>query len=101
MDVVLPDTGCNILRDSNSFYNYSSDGHTREDYQIFDGVAHKNGSHYSSYGYEYSGTCLQTGDLVYKPELKEVWFPLTAVFVSLLILVLAYKLILSMWWRKK
>ena len=63
MDVVLPDTGCNILRDSNSFYNYSSDGHTREDYQIFDGVAHKNGSHYSSYGYEYSGTCLQTGGI--------------------------------------
>lgn len=101
MDVVLPDTGCNILHASNGFYNYSDDGYNRKDYVIYDGIAYKVADNNSSYIYHYSGTCLHTGDLVYKPELKEVWFPLTAVFVSLLILVLAYKLILSMWWRKK
>ena len=101
MDVELPDTGCNILHSSSAFYNYSNDGRTRQDWQIFDGVAHKISETTSTYGYTYTGTCLNTGDLVYKPELKEVFFPLTAVFVALFILVSAYKLILSMWWRKR
>lgn len=44
--------------------------------------------------------CLQTGDLVYKPEYKEFFFPICSVFVCLFIFWLAYRLMLHKWWRK-
>lgn len=80
MDVQLPTTGCNILISADSFYNYSVDSHTRERYYIYEGVAHRQSSDYSQYGYTYTGTCLSTGDLVYKPELQ-IYFP----FLSMLL----------------
>lgn len=101
MDVKLPTTGCNIINSSTSFYNYSPDNKTRELYYIYDGKALLANSIYNQYGYSYSGDCLSTGDIVYKPEYKEVLFPFLAVFVSLFIFWSAYKLMLSMWWRKR
>lgn len=94
MDVELPTTGCNILTSSTSFYNYSSDRHTRQRYYIYDGVAHLESSTYSQYGYDYTGTCLDTGDLVYRPEIQ-VYFPFLAALMVLFALFLIYKVIIK------
>lgn len=99
MDVELPTTGCNILNSSTTFYNYSSDSRTRETYIIYDGEAHLQSSTYNQYGYSYSGDCLSTGDLVYKPELQ-VWFNLASIFVFISILLLAVRLFFYPFWRK-
>lgn len=95
MYVDLPSTGCNILNTNNTFYNYSQDRHTRQTWAIYDGKAFLSSVSTSSYGYEYSGTCLSTGDLVYKPEYKEVLFPFLAFLSFLFILGLVYKIIIK------
>lgn len=94
MDVVLPSTGCNILISSSSFYNYSNDLRTREQYYIYEGVAHLQSSSYSQYGYTYTGECLNTGSLVYKPELK-VFFPVVQFVIISFVLILIYKILLK------
>ena len=94
MDVVLPDSGCNILISSSSFYNYSSDSRTREQYYIYDGVAKKQSSTYNQYGYTYTGDCLVTGDLVYKPELQ-VYFPLLQFCVICFVFLMIYRVFLK------
>lgn len=98
MDVDLPTTGCNIISSSSSFYNYSSDGHTRDSYIIYDGVAKKQSSFYSQSGYTYSGDCLSTGDLVYKPELSVI-FQTISLCLTLFIFVIVSKVLLRKWWR--
>lgn len=95
MDVALPTTGCNILNSSTTFYNYSPDGNTRSSYIIYEGKAYLQNSTYNQYGYTYSGTCLHTGDLTYKPEYKEVLFPLMGLFCFIFILWLVYKIIIQ------
>lgn len=77
MNVELPSTGCNIINSSTTFYNYSADGRTRESYVIYEGKAFLQSSTYNQYGYTYTGTCLDTGDLVFKPEVG-VYFPVIA-----------------------
>ncbi len=94
MDVDLPDTGCNILISSTSFYNYSSDLRTRDRYYIYDGVAHKESSTYSQYGYTYSGDCLSDGSLVYRPELQ-VYFPILQFILICSVLLLVYRVIIK------
>lgn len=94
MDVELPTTGCNILINSSSFYNYSQDSRTRNQYYIYDGVAHLQSSTTNQYGYTYTGDCLSTGDLVYKPELK-VWYPLSAFCVICFLLLMIYRIFLK------
>lgn len=94
MEVELPSTGCNIITSSTSFYNYSTDGRTRDTYYIYEGVAHLQSSTYNQYGYTYTGTCLQTGDLVYKPELL-VYYPVMSLFIFLLILSIIYNVIIK------
>jgi hypothetical protein len=94
MDVKLPETGCNILTSSTSFYNYSPDGRTRERYYIYDGEAHMESSTYSQYGYTYTGTCLSTGDLVYRPEMQ-IYFPFLALGLIVLAYLFFYKIILK------
>lgn len=101
MNVELPDTGCNIINSSTSFYNYSPDRLTRKTYIIYDGSAILQAESYNQYGYSYSGTCLTTGDLVYKPEYKEIIWPLISIVACLFLFFGAYKLILSHWWRKR
>ena len=93
MNVELPTTGCNILISDNSFYNYSTDARTRDRYYIYEGVAHLQSSDYSQYGYTYSGTCLNTGDLVYKPEIKDFWMPHMAIGAFLIIVIMIFKLL--------
>lgn len=92
MDVVLPSSGCNIINSSSSFYNYSSDGHTRSSYIIYDGEAIKQSEAYNQYGYSYSGDCLITGDLKYKPELVPI-FQFCSIILCSLIAVLLWKTI--------
>lgn len=92
MNVELPTTGCNILISDTSFYNYSPDSHTRNRYYIYDGKGHLQSSDYSQYGYSYTGTCLNTGDLVYKPELK-VYFEIISVVIFYLIIRLVFRLL--------
>lgn len=88
MEVELPATGCNILRSDSSFYNYSDDSRTRQTFYIYDGAAHKESESYSQYGYNYSGTCLETGDLIYKPEIQ-IYFQ----FLSFVLVFFAFFLI--------
>lgn len=95
MDVELPKTGCNIINSSTSFYNYSSDSRTRENYIIYEGKAILQSSTYNQYGYSYSGTCLHTGDLIYKPEIK-IYFPFISFILVCFTFYLAYKIVL---WR--
>lgn len=95
MNVDLPTTGCNILISNTSFYNYSPDRRTRQRYYIYDGVAHLESSISSTYGYDYTGTCLNTGDLVYRPELK-IYFPVIAFIIICAAILLAYKIVI---WR--
>lgn len=94
MNVELPDTGCNILISSSSFYNYSTDLRTREQYYIYEGVARKQSSTYNQYGYTYTGDCLTTGDLVYKPELQ-VYFPVINFCLFCVVLLLVYNIIIK------
>lgn len=95
MDVVLPETGCNIINSSTSFYNYSPDGRTRKSYIIYDGKAILQSTSTSQYGYTYTGDCLTTGDLIYKPEI-EIYFPVIAFILICAAILLAYKIVL---WR--
>lgn len=92
MNVELPDTGCNIINSSSSFYNYSPDNRTRESYVIYEGKILLQNSTYNPNGYSYSGTCLTTGDLVYRPELKGVWFPIVGLIVILFIYRFVFRL---------
>lgn len=94
MNVELPSTGCNIIQSSTTFYNYSSDSRTRETYVIYDGVAHRQSSNTSSYPYTYTGDCLHTGDLVYKPEL-EIYFPILSFCLCCVIGLLVYNIFLK------
>lgn len=91
MDVELP-SGCNIINSSTSFYNYTNSNRTRTLYYIVDGKAFVSSSNTASTPYTYTGTCLTTGDLVYKPEL-EVFFTLGAIALCSLIAVLLWKTI--------
>lgn len=94
MNVDLPDNGCNILISDVSFYNYSSDRKTRKRYYIYDGIAHLENTTTTSYTYDYSGSCLSDGDLVYKPELK-VYFPVISFCIICFILLLIYRIFLK------
>lgn len=94
MNVELPDSGCNILSSSTSFYNYSSDGRTRSQYIIYDGHAKKISETTNQYGYTYTGTCLETGDLVYKPELQ-IYFPFIASIICVFSIFLVYRVVIK------
>ena len=95
MDVQLPTSGCNIINSATSFYNYSPDSRTRDNYVIYDGKIFLQSSTYNQYGYTYSGTCLHTGDLVYKPEYKDFIMPFVAIVAFIFILSLVYKIIIK------
>lgn len=95
MDVELPSTGCNIINSSTSFYNYSTDARTRETYIIYEGKALLQARNTNQYGYTYTGNCITTGDLVYRPELK-IYFPFISFILICFTFYLAYKIVL---WR--
>lgn len=94
MYVDLPVEGCNILNSSTSLYNYSVDGRTRTQYALYDGNLYKVAESYNQYGYTYTGTCLSTGDLVYKPEIK-IYFEFIAGTVVGIIFYLLFQLIIK------
>lgn len=94
MDVELPSYGCNIINSSTTFYNYSNNNRTRETYIIYDGVAHLQATQTNQTGYNYTGTCLNTGDLVYKPEL-DVYFPVISFCVVCFILLMIYRIFIK------
>ena len=98
MDVVLPSSGCNIINSSTSFYNYSQDNLTRQSYVIYEGKAIKQSESYNQYGYTHTGTCLHTGDLVYKPELI-FYFNLAGFALVAFLLILISKLFVRKFWR--
>lgn len=94
MNVQLPTTGCNILNNATMLYNYSPDNRTRSTYTVYDGVLHLSSVSTSVQGYNYTGTCLVTGDLVYKPEYDVVFhffaFSLVA-FCFILVYLILFK----------
>lgn len=98
MNVILPNTGCNIINNSTSFYNYHPDARTRDYYVIYEGKAFLQSSTYNQYGYTYTGTCLNTGDLVYNPE-SEVYFTHIALGVIVIIFALVARLFFRKFWR--
>ena len=98
MYVDLPATGCNIINSSTSFYNYSTDLHTRTSYVIYEGVAYKQSEQTNQYGYTYTGDCLTTGDMVYKPELQ-FYYQIASVAFIVAILILISQLFVRKWWR--
>lgn len=95
MNIDLPSTGCNIINSSTSFYNYSSDLRTRSLYYIYDGKAILSSSTTSTYPYSPTGTCLVTGDLVYKPEFQDVFFPALAFMFVVFSFLLIYKIFIK------
>lgn len=94
MDVELPNDGCNIINSSSSFYNYTNNNRTRSLYYIYDGKAIKASESTNTQGYTYTGTCLVTGDLIYKPE-KQVEFQIWSFLIIILITVIIYKIMLE------
>lgn len=94
MDVVLPSTGCNIINSATSFYNYSPDSRTRETYFIYEGKALLQSTTTNQYGYTYTGDCLNTGDLIYKPEIS-VYFPVIAFLICCSILLFIYNVFIK------
>lgn len=94
MNVELPTTGCNIINNATSFYNYSPDSRTRETYVIYDGKAFLQSSVTNNYAYNYTGTCLTTGDLVYKPELT-VYFPVISFCICCAIILFIYHIFIK------
>lgn len=95
MQVELPTTGCNIIQSATSFYNYNSGDTVRDTYVIFDGKALLQSHQTNQYGYSYTGTCLSTGDLVYKPEL-----PIYFQFMSMILVAAAFGLVFKYILRK-
>lgn len=95
MEVILPESGCNILTSDNTFYNFSVNRKRRRTYVIFDGVAYLSSESNLESGYTYTGTCLTTGDLIYKPEYKEVLFPLFSFCVIIFIFCFIYHLMIK------
>lgn len=91
MDITLPD-GCNIINSDRSFYNYTNSNRTRSLYYIYDGKPYLASTTTAASPYTYTGSCLQTGDLVYKPELA-VFFALGSIGLCCLIAVLLWKTI--------
>ena len=53
---------------------------------------------YNQYGYTYSGSCLHTGDLVYKPELT-FYFNLAGFVLVAFLLILISRLFVRKFWR--
>lgn len=94
MNVDLPN-GCNIINSATSFYNYTNNNRTRALYYIYEGKAFKANEITNNYGFDYTGTCLSTGSLIYKPELK-IYFPVIAFIIICGAFLLAYKIVL---WR--
>lgn len=97
MNVELPTTGCNILRSDSSFYNYSADAKTRETYYIYDGQAKLSASDYNQYGYNYTGTCLETGDLVYHPEIELTQNLFAFIMACVIIFLIAFIFVRKFW----
>lgn len=95
MEVVLPDSGCNILTSDSTFYNYSVNHKRRRTYVIFNGVAHLSAESNLETGYTYTGTCLTTGDLIYKPEYKDFIFPFASMVSFIFVLGLVYHIIIK------
>lgn len=92
MKVELPSEGCNIISSDTSIYNYTDNNRTRKRYIIYDGKLILQANDYSQYGYTYTGTCLNTGDLIYKPELK-VYFEVISIVIFYLIIRLVFRLL--------
>lgn len=93
MEIELP-SGCNIINSASSFLNYTNNNRTRALYYIVDGQVFKSSETYSNVGFDYSGTCLSTGDLIYKPEYSDFWLPFTSIVAFVFILGLIYHIII-------
>lgn len=99
MYVELPAAGCNIVNSATTIYNYSPDSHTRTTYVLIDGKLYKQSESYSQMGYTYSGTCLSTGDLQYRPEIK-IYFEAISFALCFIIGWLLFRLIIRrLRWR--
>lgn len=97
MIVQLPSTGCNILANDNTLYNYPNNN-LRYTYTLYDGQLFLRESGSSTYGYNYTGTCLSTGDVVYKPE-YDVVFQFFSFFLVAFAFILLYLILFKRFLR--
>lgn len=91
MDVILPETGCNVLVDDSHIINYDYDNQLVQKYSIYEGVIHLYESQGETVQNIYSDYCLNTGDLVYSPS-NQVWFVLSSCIIFLAICFFIYKI---------
>ena len=62
------------------------------------GKAFKANETTSSYGYDYTGTCLSTGDIVYAPEMK-IFIPFIVIILIMAAWVIVYNTMLKRFLR--
>lgn len=88
MDITLPTNGCNISQSSGFIDNYYNGYRTR--YTITENKLIQ--SYRTTYTSMPTGyTCLNTGDIIYKPELA-IYFPLLAGLMILVAVYIIYKI---------
>lgn len=92
MEIELP-SGCNVINSATSFYNYTNNNRTRALYYIYEGQIIKSNEQTNVNPYTYTGECLQTGDLIYKPEYKEFVFPNIAIIMFFVIVIIVFRLL--------
>lgn len=94
-EIPLPETGCNVYHGSyvDNYFNGKRTRFYLNDTQLVQ-------SSKSDYSRVPDGvTCINTGDLIYKPEL-EVYFNLASFVLFPLLILFAIRLILFKWWRR-
>lgn len=101
MYVELPSTGCNIINSATSLYNYSPDSKTRTTFILIDGNLYKQSETYNQYGYTYTGACLNTGDLTYKPEVRLYFEFIAAIVVGIIFYLLFNLIIKKIRWKSR
>lgn len=97
MIVQLPETGCNIVANDYTIYNYVNNNY-RDTYTLYEGRLFLRESSSSTYGYNYTGTCVSTGDLIYKPE-YDVVFQFMAFALVAFTFILIYQILFKRFLR--
>lgn len=97
MEVEIPSGGCFIASGSTTFYHYLNN--QRITYYLYDGKLIR-GSQSSYTNLPTGYHCLQSGDVVYKPELS-VYFPFLAFCLISFAGLLIFNLIIKRLWGSR
>lgn len=95
MEIEIPSVGCFVASGYNSFDHYLNNSRVRY-FLISNKLVRGSSSHYSNLPSGYH--CLQTGDLVYKPEIA-VYFPFMAFGLVAFAGILLYNILIKKLWQ--